>query len=109
MRLAVAGKGGTGKTTVSGTLARLVGRALGRIIAIDGDPNPNLSVVVGIAPEHRAARLPTDLLVVDEDKDGKRRAKLARSIGEIVEEFAATGPDGVQLLCMGEVDHAGAG
>ncbi len=46
--VAVAGKGGTGKTTVAGLVIReLVRRELGRILAIDADPNSNLNELLG--------------------------------------------------------------
>ena len=47
--IAIAGKGGTGKTTVSGLLIRvLVERADGPVLAIDADPNANLNQVLGL-------------------------------------------------------------
>ncbi len=47
--IAVAGKGGTGKTTLSGLLVRyLVQREAGKILAIDADPSSNLHMVLGL-------------------------------------------------------------
>ncbi len=47
--IAVAGKGGTGKTTVAGLLVRLIKEAeAGSILAIDADPNSNLAEVLGV-------------------------------------------------------------
>jgi len=107
-RIAVSGKGGSGKTTISGTFARLVGRRLGQVLAVDGDPNPNLTHVIGIPKKEMWSMIPGDLLKTEE-VDGKQRAVLARPIAEIIEEFSLVGPDGVRLLTMGEVDHAGEG
>jgi CO dehydrogenase maturation factor len=46
--VAVAGKGGTGKTTLSGLLIRqLVERGEAPILAVDADPNANLGEVLG--------------------------------------------------------------
>ncbi|MCF7890091.1 AAA family ATPase [Candidatus Bipolaricaulota bacterium] len=46
--IAVAGKGGTGKTTLSGLLIReLVERNIGSVLAIDADPNANLNELLG--------------------------------------------------------------
>lgn len=50
-RIAVSGKGGSGKTTISGALARLAGRRLGQAPAVDGDPNPNLGRAMGVGHE----------------------------------------------------------
>ena len=47
--IALAGKGGTGKTTVAGLLVRsLVRRRLGTVLAIDADPASNLNLVLGL-------------------------------------------------------------
>ncbi|HEX9116080.1 MAG TPA: AAA family ATPase [Anaerolineae bacterium] len=47
--IAVAGKGGTGKTTLVGLLTRyLVQKQKGRILAIDADPSSNLHLVLGL-------------------------------------------------------------
>ncbi|MEJ7741288.1 MAG: AAA family ATPase [Nocardioidaceae bacterium] len=56
MRLAVAGKGGAGKTTLSATLARLAARSGRQVVAIDADANPNLASALGLPPSE-AARL----------------------------------------------------
>lgn len=40
MRIALVGKGGSGKTTIAGMLARVLARRRQRILAIHGDPNP---------------------------------------------------------------------
>lgn len=51
MKLAIAGKGGAGKTTIAGTLARQFARQGYEVLALDNDLNPNLSLTVGIAAE----------------------------------------------------------
>ncbi|MBI5446885.1 MAG: AAA family ATPase [Deltaproteobacteria bacterium] len=51
--LAVAGKGGTGKTTIAGLIVRhLIERKAGRVLAVDADANMNLNEVLGI-PVHQ--------------------------------------------------------
>lgn len=48
--IAVAGKGGTGKTTVAGLMLRhLVSRGRGRVLAVDADANMNLNEVLGLS------------------------------------------------------------
>ena len=47
--IAVAGKGGTGKTTVCGMIIRyLTQHSLGPVLAIDADPSSNLNLVLGL-------------------------------------------------------------
>jgi CO dehydrogenase maturation factor len=103
LRLAVAGKGGAGKTTLSATLARLAGRAGTDVIAIDADANPNLAPALGVPPE-AAARLgavPPSLV--------SRRiggAGLLEPVEDVVARYGIDAPDGVRLLGMGSPAHA---
>jgi CO dehydrogenase maturation factor len=106
VKLAVAGKGGSGKTSISGTMARLLARSGHRVLAIDGDSNPNLALTLGI-PAERMSDLPTltrDLL----DRSGGQ-ARLTKTLEEICETHSLTGPDGVTLLVMAHPQHAGTG
>lgn len=111
MRLAVAGKGGTGKTTVAGTLARVLAQAERRVVAVDADSNPNLDAILGLesAAGNGISSLPSDLLQRVEEPDGTTRTVLSRPVEEVVAEYGATAPDGVSMLVMGRVGHAGAG
>ena len=47
MKLAVTGKGGVGKTTISSSLATLFARSGARVIAVDADPDSNLASTLG--------------------------------------------------------------
>ncbi len=107
-KVAVAGKGGSGKTTISGTLTRIAGRRFGRILAVDGDPNPNLAAVLGISRATPWPLLPNSLLV-HEDVDGEHVVRFSRPVDAVIEEYSVKGPDGVRLLALGEVEAAGKG
>jgi len=110
-KIAIAGKGGTGKTTVAGTLARLVARKGREVWAIDADSNPNLAVTLGLDEKQQEALLPIPRSILEEsrDEEGQRKLELRLSAREVAERFGVLGPDGVRLLLMGKVDHAGAG
>ncbi|MDF1513985.1 MAG: AAA family ATPase [Anaerolineae bacterium] len=61
--IAVAGKGGTGKTTVTGLLVRyLVQSNRGTILAIDADPSSNLHYVLGMDLEETIGDIREDML-----------------------------------------------
>jgi CO dehydrogenase maturation factor len=106
MKLAVAGKGGSGKTSFSGTVSRLLARDGRRVIAIDGDSNPNLVVTLGIAPERMQdmPTLPSDLL-----RRTDNGIELSKTLEEICTSHSLEGPDGVTLLVMAHPQHAGTG
>jgi len=61
--LAVAGKGGSGKTTLAALLIRtLIERGDGPVLAVDADPNPNLGFVMGCKVEKTISELRDELL-----------------------------------------------
>ena len=110
-RVAVCGKGGSGKTTIAGTLARVLARRGRRVVAIDGDSNPNLALTLGLSPAEaqRVPPLPRDLLVEQVDASGGRVVALREPADQIIRTYGVPTPDNVTLVLMGRVDHAGAG
>ncbi len=111
MQLAIAGKGGTGKTTIAGTLARVLAQAGRPVLAIDADTNPNLATVVGV-PAERAQdmlSLPRTLMERRTEADGSTRVVFASDPDEVIQRYGVLGPDGVRLVVMGKVNHGGAG
>ena len=109
--IAVAGKGGSGKTTVAGTLARVMARSGREVWAIDADSTPNLAITLGLSREQAAGLMPMPRSILNESKDaeGKRVLTLGVAPAAVVEQFGTATPDNVKLLLMGRVDHAGAG
>lgn len=112
MRIAVAGKGGSGKTTTAATLARLFARRGFSVTAIDDDPNPNLSVALGLTPEQtsRLSRAPReDFLEEVVDEKGTATMHLTRPFSEVLETYGTRGPDNVGVLMMTGLLGAGRG
>ncbi|MGI8549978.1 MAG: AAA family ATPase [Dehalococcoidia bacterium] len=111
MRVAISGKGGAGKTTISATLARLLAREGYSVTAIDGDPNPNLGVALGLSKEElgRLQRVPSDVLAESEDAQGNYQVELVKPLAEIQHDYAVRGPDGVTVLLMAGLKGSGAG
>ncbi|MGQ0744494.1 MAG: nucleotide-binding protein [Acidimicrobiales bacterium] len=107
LRVAVAGKGGAGKTTFSSTLARTLARRGRRVIVIDGDSNPNVAVALGVprAEAEALAALPIDLV-------SRRLAggtALKETADTIIERHGIAAPDGVSVLLMAMPQHADEG
>ena len=111
MRLAVAGKGGSGKTTISATLARSLARDGYQVVAIDGDPNPNLATALGVSAAERNAMkpIPSEMVEEVEDMAGHVHLTVARPLHEIAELCGMRAPDGVRVLMGSQVEKAGAG
>jgi CO dehydrogenase maturation factor len=51
MKIAVSGKGGVGKTTVSSNLAKLFAQKGAKVYAVDADPDSSLGFALGIDPQ----------------------------------------------------------
>jgi CO dehydrogenase maturation factor len=111
MKIALAGKGGSGKTTLAGLLARDLARRGYPVWAIDADTNPNLGLTLGLPRERLLGLqpLPRSILKERTDEAGKRTMTLGMPPREVAGAFGTPTPDGVTLLLMGTVDHAGAG
>jgi CO dehydrogenase maturation factor len=106
MKLAVAGKGGSGKTSIAGTMARLLARRGLRVLAIDGDSNPNLALTLGVPAEglNSVPTLPRDLA-----RRGENGIELSKSVDEVRSSHSLEGPDGTTLLVMAHPDPEEAG
>ncbi len=112
MRIAVAGKGGAGKTTLSATMARLFARRGYRVNALDDDPNPNLAAALGLsATQTEQLQGIARAGVVEERVDEHNVASLhlTRPFNEIVADYGVIGPDGVRTLMMTNLVGAGKG
>ena len=104
MRVAIAGKGGAGKTTFAAATARLLARGGAEVVAIDADTNPNLAAAMGFDLDQvaRVPILPTT--IVSRRLDGS--AALRVPLDNVLHAHATIGPDGVRLIRMGMPDHA---
>lgn len=102
MRVAVAGKGGAGKTTITATLARVLARRGHRVVAVDADSNPNLGVALGLPGSATPGSLPTSL--VSRRLDGG--PGLLEPVEAVVERHGLAAADGIRVLAMGMPVHA---
>lgn len=111
MRIAVVGKGGSGKTTVAGTLVRGLARRGLPVLAVDADSNPNLGVTLGLPAEalDGLSLMPRDLVQHVENPDGSHGHRLTLELPQVESRFGISTPDGVTLLIAGRVEQAGKG
>jgi len=114
VKLAVSGKGGVGKTTLSANLARLWAAEGRRVIAIDADPDANLAAALGADAATAAACVPlSELDDLIEERTGVRpgRGGMFRMNPDVADVVESCGVDvsGVTLLRMGTVERGGAG
>jgi CO dehydrogenase maturation factor len=115
MKLAITGKGGVGKTTLSSLLARLYASEGKAVLAIDANPDANLAMALGI-PQDEARRITPIAEMNDliEERTGARPGsgtpffKLNPRVDDIPERFSAK-TDGIRLLTLGTVKTGGSG
>jgi CO dehydrogenase maturation factor len=102
MKIAVAGKGGSGKTTLAGTLARMLGRRGHAILAIDADSNPNLPITLGIPREvamHIEA-VPREIMEDRLDASGQHVRTLALPYPDVMARYSTAAADNTRVLEM---------
>jgi len=103
--IAVAGKGGTGKTTVSSLIIRgLVNRKRTPILAVDADPNTNLAESLGTSADVTIGGVLSDFLAqrMNMSQGMTKESYLELKIEEALEETSD-----VDFLVMGRKEGAG--
>ena len=115
MKIAVAGKGGSGKSTVAAALALLQARAGGRVLAVDADPDANLASTLGLPVDNRREIVPISeqRALIEERTGAKVRQygqlfKLNPEVADIADRFAVN-HNGVDLLVLGAIEAGGSG
>lgn len=103
MKVAVVGKGGTGKTTTTGVLARVWARHGQMVVALDCDSNPNLGIALGLGPEE------TERLYGIRQALDAGEAEHAPTPDELLTRFGATAPDGVLMAVVTKLDRPTSG
>ena len=113
MKIAVAGKGGVGKTLIAGGLARGFAERGLKTIAIDADSSPNLGLTLGLTPEETRKIIPiADNKELVESKTSTEFSgvyNLNFTVDDIVKKYAVPTPLGPHLIVMGTVHTMGAG
>lgn len=98
------GKGGAGKSVIAGTMARILARGGQRVLALDSDLLPGLSVSLGSGPDPVEPPL---LAAATKDGDGRWSWRTGIGPETAAQRFATDAPDGVRLLQRGKLPPEG--
>jgi len=115
MKLAITGKGGTGKSTIAGILAHYYKNDGYKVLAVDADPDSNLASAIGIPAEKASSIIP----ISEQRKLIKERTgaspgrfgqlfKMNPTVHDIPDEFCID-YQGIKLLVMGAIRKGGSG
>lgn len=115
MKLAITGKGGVGKTTLTALIAQVFAEQGRQVLAVDADPSPCLAGALGFPEELRAKLCPIsemdDLIL---ERTGAKKGQVGGfftinpRVDDIPERFSVN-HRGVRLLEMGSVEAGGSG
>jgi CO dehydrogenase maturation factor len=106
--IAIAGKGGTGKTTVAALLVKLIReKKLGSILAVDADPNSNLADALGIEIKETIGSILDDIAAhpekiptgMSKDRFMEYRLQTAIAEGENFDLLTMGKPEGPGCYC----------
>ena len=113
MKLAISGKGGVGKTTLTALLAKAFSKRGYRVLAIDADPDANLAAALGY-PNPEAIRPIAEMEDIIEERTGAKPGtsggvfRLNPKVDDLPDKFSGE-INGIRLMRMGTVQKGGAG
>jgi len=115
LKIAITGKGGVGKTTLAGGLARLMAEEGYNVLAVDADPDANLASSIGISPEEMEGVVPiADMKELVAERTGSKPGtygtffKMNPKVDDLPDALSRV-HKGVRLLVMGTVKEGGGG
>jgi CO dehydrogenase maturation factor len=103
VHIAVIGKGGSGKSVMAGTLARVLARQGREVLTLDSDMMPGLALSLGLGLDSSA------MLTNAVEKNEQGRWRLRKGIGPVraIQRYSVLAPDGVRHLQCGKLDEEG--
>ena len=105
MKIAVSGKGGTGKTTIAALVIRyLLRKNLKPVLAVDADPNANLGDALGVKIENTVGKVLDNFL---KDKESLATGIVKESLIDYKLSEILVEEKGFDLLSMGQGEGPG--
>lgn len=99
IRIAFAGKGGAGKSSISGCFARQLARRHRPVLAVDSDPLPGMAYSLGIPVDDGPT--PDDVVVEGPEQGPRWVLRPGLTAADFIDTYAPAGPDGVRYMQFG--------
>lgn len=113
MKIAISGKGGTGKTMLASLLSTIFARSGYSVLTIDADSNANLAATLGF-PNPEGITPISEMTDLIEQRTGARPGQVATffklnpKVDDIAEKYCAE-HNGIRLMVMGRLKEGGTG
>lgn len=113
MKIAISGKGGTGKTMLVSLLSTIFAQSGYSVLAIDADPNANLAATLGFPYPDKIIPI-SEMADLIEERTGARPGEVATffklnpKVNDLPEKYCVE-HNGVKLMVMGRLKKGGSG
>lgn len=111
MKIAIAGKGGVGKTTIMALIAKELQRAGKEVLIIDADPSPHMAQTLGFDNIDKITPI-ADMTALLVERAGKVKGSPFYNINPQVDDLLADfmiEKDGIRLMVLGAIQTAEGG
>jgi len=102
VKIAVTGKGGSGKSTIAGALIRHLARNGQRVVALDADPNPNLGISIALPRKVVETMKPILNALLD---SGHTHDDPPPTAEDLLARYGVAAADGIVLVATGKIER----